>query len=326
MFVKERGENFRVIRHWRLGGRLLSNNELGHMIRRREISGLHLYDRETGLHCLLDEVEVPREEAELCGPRHLSLMLTNRCNYHCEYCYVIKGNEDISFSFLEQVCSAAAELQVLDLTLGGGEPTLHPLFEPMVKFVWRNYDFGLSVTTNAFDERSLYAIMGHVSSLRISLDQNGKRLTPQRRQLLERLSQCCSVGVNLLYSSGAHDWFSVTLKELLAIGLRDVLVIPQHDNGRFILSEEDWHQLGELLGGDSGIHFMITEDAQTHLPVHTLETAHQGEYLFAHIDAHGYIHNRSWGPAICRVSSNAEIVSELRKQNPIRRNRDEDLD
>jgi hypothetical protein len=296
------------------------------MIRRREISGLHLYDRKTGLHCLLDEAKVASQEAELCGPRHLSLMLTNRCDSHCDYCYVTKGKEDISFSFLEYVCSAANELQVLDLTLGGGEPTMHPHFERMVKHIWQNYDFGLSVTTNGFDENSLYAIAGHISKIRISIDQECKRLTLRRKKLLEKLRQFCSIGINLLYSPDSYAWASMTCKELFSIGLKDILVIPQHDNGNFVLSEVDWRQLGELFQSDYGIQFMVTEDAQNYIKVPTLKTAHDKEYLFAHIDAFGCVRNRSWGPAICKLTTASEIVSEIRKQHPIRRNTYENLD
>jgi sulfatase maturation enzyme AslB (radical SAM superfamily) len=96
------------------------------MLTRREASGLHLYDRRTGIHCLLAEVAVPGSEAALCEPRHLSVALTKRCNLACHYCYSDNNGEDMPAELFGEVCAAAAG-QVLDLTLGGGECQLRPL-------------------------------------------------------------------------------------------------------------------------------------------------------------------------------------------------------
>lgn len=45
-------------------------------------SGLHIFDRETGLNILLDEVRVPLE-GWAAAPRQVSVALTNACDLSC---------------------------------------------------------------------------------------------------------------------------------------------------------------------------------------------------------------------------------------------------
>jgi MoaA/NifB/PqqE/SkfB family radical SAM enzyme len=58
------------------------------------------------------------------------LMLTDRCNMSCEHCCFscTKNGTDMSLEVFEKALSYCDEY----VTLGGGEPTLHPQFEKML--------------------------------------------------------------------------------------------------------------------------------------------------------------------------------------------------
>ena len=108
---------------------------------RKEISGLHLYNKLDGLHILFDEINFKDEDILYTGPRQLSIMLTKKCNLKCSYCYASKGDSELDWELLQQILEVAQNMNVLDITLGGGEPTLYSRFEDLVKLINEKYDF-----------------------------------------------------------------------------------------------------------------------------------------------------------------------------------------
>jgi hypothetical protein len=56
---------------------------------RMSASGVHLFDRVSGVNVLLDEVRVPAGRFSR-APRYLSIALTNACELRCFYCYAPK--------------------------------------------------------------------------------------------------------------------------------------------------------------------------------------------------------------------------------------------
>jgi hypothetical protein len=254
-------------------------------------------------------------------------MLTNRCLCDCQYCYVDKGTQDIPVDLLWAACAAAKDLGVLDVTLGGGEPTLHPCFVECVRSIWANFPFGLSVTSNGTNEESLLAVSDCVSQIRVSIDPFKKALDARRTATIRRLAEQAPVAINLLYVPNTRDWATLVLDTLLEIGIRDVLLIPQHELGVFRLLEADWRAIEDMVRSTPAARFAITGDADDYLDLPSLRTSHENEYLFAHIDMHGNIRRRSWGPILGKATSLLEFVTALRKLHPlVERERNEILD
>lgn len=289
------------------------------MRKRSEISGLHHYDRVSGMHVLLDAVPLHLDVAAKTGPRHLSLKLTDDCNLKCPYCYTRKGSQYITGDMVAAVAAAADELQVLDLTLGGGEPTMHPEFPQFAKRLWSNHTFGLSVTTNGLLPKPLIAAAPYLSSVRVSIDNMRKPLTDITVELILQLSDSTHVGVNLLVPPGNQDWIGDALRRLDSAGAADVLILPEHDRGIFRLSPAEWASLDHIVSDFGSIAFSITAGARRYSSLPTLDTSHPDEFLFAHIDTHGGIHEYSWGPEIASGTTTGELVASLRQIHPIRR-------
>lgn len=293
---------------------------------RREISGPHHYDKKSGLHVLLDEVNVSKEEAVNCGPRHLSLMLTRRCNLNCPFCYVEKTNADAPLDFLFNICEAAKELQILDLTLGGGEPTLHDAFVEFVSHAWENYNFGISVTTNATDIEPLIKVAGMLSSVRVSTDKHSRPLNQKLSQNISNLAKVHKAGANILWSPGSASWVQETISKLALLGTSNFLLIPEHINGKYILNEDDWIDLDKYVQDQSeNYQIMVTSDATQKIKTPFLPTENSSEYSFAHIDESGNIRRRSWGASVGKAQDKKEIIHFLKQLNPLRREKYENL-
>src|SRR5947207_1429021 len=90
-------------------------------------SGVHLFDRLSGLNILIDEI-VPPEDAWSKAPRQVSIALTNACDLRCAYCFAPKSRSVLP---LENVRKWLHELDAhgtIGVGFGGGEPTLFPGF------------------------------------------------------------------------------------------------------------------------------------------------------------------------------------------------------
>ncbi len=106
------------------------------------------------------------------------LMITNRCNMRCEHCCnsCTEIGSDMTMETFRNACKII-ETHEMDVSLGGGEPTLHPLFWEFFGLTLRfsNPEMPPFVATNGSMERDAMAL-AHlasrgVASVRLSYDQ-----------------------------------------------------------------------------------------------------------------------------------------------------------
>ena len=84
------------------------------------------------------------------SPLDAHIVLTTRCNLYCKGCYnTIKSDakKDMSLDFAKSIIDKLAELNVLSLSFGGGEPTMHPQLFEIAKYT-REKNILPNVTTN----------------------------------------------------------------------------------------------------------------------------------------------------------------------------------
>ena len=104
---------------------------------------------------------------------NLQMELTSRCNERCIHCYIPHEckNTDIKPELFYSVLDQCREMCVLELTLSGGEPMLHPQFLEFVKTA-KNYDFSLNILSNLTllnDEIVNVLKISRISSVQTSL-------------------------------------------------------------------------------------------------------------------------------------------------------------
>ncbi|MDR3049872.1 MAG: radical SAM protein [Elusimicrobiota bacterium] len=75
--------------------------------------------------------------------------LTSRCNERCIHCYIPHENKisDIDPALYYKTLEQCKDLGILNLTLSGGEPMLHPNFSDFLRKA-KEYDFSISVLSN----------------------------------------------------------------------------------------------------------------------------------------------------------------------------------
>lgn len=149
----------------------------------------------------------------------MNILLTNRCNRRCPYCF---AQERVSFSDGEdQVSSAPPFISdegfeiAVDLAkksglpvvgILGGEPSLHPRFVDYLKMTWEA-GLGTKVFTNGlWREEQIEAVerteKKHQKKLNIVLNANGPARTPEAQQkaqehFLSRLGRFCALSFNI---------------------------------------------------------------------------------------------------------------------------------
>lgn len=80
---------------------------------------------------------------------NLHIEITSRCNERCMHCYIPREhrNTDIESSMFHDILKQCREMNVLHLTISGGEPMLHGNFIEFLRLC-REYEFSVNVLTN----------------------------------------------------------------------------------------------------------------------------------------------------------------------------------
>lgn len=105
----------------------------------------------------------------------LHLYLTNKCNLSCPHCYMFSGIAEVNELYTTEVKKLISDFVHIDngvvVTLSGGEPTLRPDFDEIVKYA---YSAGLEVKllTNAtqISPERVALLSKYISSVQISID------------------------------------------------------------------------------------------------------------------------------------------------------------
>ncbi len=292
---------------------------------RKEASGIHLFDRVSGLHILLDEVKVPPESCSV-APRTVSIALTNICDLKCSFCYAPKNWDTLSLNFTLALTKKLDELGSLEITFGGGEPLLYPSFSELCNWIWNNTCLAISVTTHGhhLSKRIISEIEGKISSIRFSIDGVEPYYSEVKGKPLHRLLSIIQdvrgkipFGINTVISPGKVSELIGLIKLAIDIDAQNILIIPEHHNGVFNLSKSEWEELNEIIDAwKSKIQLHLAYDAYNYLDVDCLQTEIDNEFLFAHISADGKLRVNSF----CEDGIRIEDINRLEEYFKILKN------
>lgn len=270
---------------------------------RKEISGLHYFNRVTGLHILMDEIMIPKEQIQQT-PRTVSIALTNVCDLKCHFCYAPKNRHTLAFDYLISLCKQLDSLGVLEITFGGGEPTLYPKFEELCSWVWENTSLGISFTTHGhhINDAFINNIRNKVSSIRFSIDGSESRYSDIRgKNLDDVITKIKSIngqipfGINCVVSKGQTEELKKVIELAINLQANNVLIIPEHTDGVFQITLADWEQIDKIIKFyNDQIELLVTYEAGNYLKSKTLEVSSNQEYLFAHISADNRLKQNSF--------------------------------
>ncbi len=181
-----------------------------------------LFDRDTGRNVLVRGAETANRVQT--APRVVQMALTNACNKTCGFCYrPMEAKSAWSFDDVLAFGEMLSGWGVLELALGGGEPTVFPRFAELVRALWSSTHLAVSFTTNGtrLTDELLDSIQGFVGQIQVSVyddeDTSG---------VIDRLvARGVRFGLNYLVTPRRLRTLDADLLDWSAHGVRDVLLL-----------------------------------------------------------------------------------------------------
>ena len=267
-------------------------------------SGVHIFDRRTGLNLLLDEVNVPESSWD-CAPRQVSVALTNACDLACPYCYAPKFPAAVCS---DRVVNWLTELDAhgcLGVGFGGGEPTLYRDFSGLCRQVAKSTGLAVTFTTHAhwLDDKFAASLAGSVHFVRVSMDGVGRTYESLRgrsfetlRKRLETVRALSRFGINFVVNR--HTFADLDAATALAaeVGATDFLLLPeQPTNATSGIDTGTAESLRRWVWSYRGtVRLSVSEAGGDGLPTCHPLPAEVGLSAYVHIDAAGTLKRSSY--------------------------------
>lgn len=183
---------------------------------------LLLFDRETGQNQLWSGGETA--QLRQLAPRVLQIAITNVCNKTCAFCYrPLDAASAWTFDDLLELARFADKWGVLELALGGGEPTVLPRFSELVRAIWNETGLAVNFTTNGsrLTPALLRELRGVYGQIQLSIYDDDDYLA-----VIGRLVDAgARFGLNYLVTPARLATLEVDLWALVERGVRDVLLL-----------------------------------------------------------------------------------------------------
>lgn len=283
-------------------------------------SGIHLFDRASGLNILIDEV-VPPETVWAAAPRQVSIAITNTCDLACSYCFAPKTRAILAS---DRILSWLNELDAngtIGIGFGGGEPTLYPQFADLCAHAARNTGLAVTFTTHGhhLDNSLLAMLKGNVHFIRVSMD--GIDATYERlrarsfnvlRERLIAIKKVVPFGINYVVNSDTIQDIDAAADFAEKSGASEFLLLPERPlNKESGFTGETAEELRTWIGRYSGrMRLSISERGVEGIPICNLFVNESGLRAYAHIDAHGVLKCTSFDNEGVTIGSNS-IMSAL---------------
>jgi sulfatase maturation enzyme AslB (radical SAM superfamily) len=267
-------------------------------------SGIHLFNRKTGLNVLLDEVRVP--PALWAGaPRQVSIALTNKCDLACPYCFAPKNPIELEF---DRVTTWLDELDAngcLGIGFGGGEPTLYQRLAELCHYATQSTSLAVTLTTHAhhLDNDLVAALSGSVHFMRVSMD--GVETTYEElrghsfaafQRSLEKVRSIAPFGINYVVNARTLPDLDAAAKLAADAGATEFLLLPEQSvQGAGGIDDQTAQALKHWIIGYGGdVPITVSEAGADGLPICNPigDERDLGEY--AHIDASGILKRTSF--------------------------------
>ena len=142
----------------------------------------------------------------LSAPVLADIHITTRCNLRCPHCYANSGGNGIDMA-LADFCLAVDECKkagVFQIALGGGEPTLHPLFTNFLKEI-RQRGIVPNVTTNGknLSWKTIYHLAKYAGATALSAEEIGKEFEERRNfpftDFIKTVKKLKAAGIKLVF-------------------------------------------------------------------------------------------------------------------------------
>ncbi len=188
------------------------------------------------------------------APVEAQLIVTRRCNLSCGYCTEYdQVSGMIPLETLQRRIDALHRLHVVNISLLGGEPLMHPDLPAIVAYGDRGAQ--VSVTTNGFlITEDLIRRFNHagLANMEVSIDatkvdrtafiQKCLKTVRPKLDLLQELAEF-DVHINLVLCEQTKDDFAHTIRELNALGFRVSIDLLHDSRGEIAIGGDEYLRL-----------------------------------------------------------------------------------
>lgn len=198
-------------------------------------AGVHLFDRDSGLNILFDEVKVPAERVSQ-APRYLSVALTNACELRCAFCYAPKRSAVLD---VDRVAAWAVELDragCLGVGFGGGEPTAYRQFARLCARVAESTSMAVTFTTHGhrLTPELADALRGSIHFARLSVDGVGATYERIRGRPFSAVASAAAllrtvapIGINVVVNADTIGELDDLAGFAADVGASELLLLPR---------------------------------------------------------------------------------------------------
>ncbi len=267
-------------------------------------SGIHVFNRTTGLNVLFDEVRVP--EAMWAGaPRHVSIALTNACDLACPYCFVPKNHAVLDFGRITDWLNELDVKGCLGVGFGGGEPALYPRLAELCHYAAKQTSLAVTLTTHGHRlDRGLVAMLaGVVHFVRVSMDGvgatyealRGRSFTEFRRRF-EDVQSLAPFGINYIVNSHTLPDLDAAVTLAAEVGAVEFLLLPEQPvRGSGGIDDQTAQAFQRwVIGYRGSIPLAVSERGADGLPTCNPLFGETELCGYAHIDATGILKRSSF--------------------------------
>jgi sulfatase maturation enzyme AslB (radical SAM superfamily) len=267
-------------------------------------SGIHIFDRASGLNVLFDEVR-PLQSQWAKAPRQVSIALTNACDLACPFCFTPKTHSEL---VVEKVFRWLDDLDTngcLGVGFGGGEPTLYPHLIALCRYAAQNTGLAITLTTHGhnLNDEIIAELTGSVHFVRVSMDGVGATYEALRCRSfvelcsrLEVLRSLAPFGINFVVNERTiHDLDAATLLAA-ELGAVEFLLLPEQPvegvGGIDIVTSQKFRDWVCLYHGS--VPLTVSENGADGLPTCNPFEFETGLQAYVHIDAAGILKRTSF--------------------------------
>jgi pyruvate-formate lyase-activating enzyme len=290
-------------------------------------SGIHIFDRLSGLNLLVDEL-VPPEASWAAAPRQISIALTNVCDLACTYCFAPKTPAMLAFDSIVSWLSELDANGTIGVGFGGGEPTFYRKFVEPCSYAANETRLAVTFTTHGhhLNDKLIAGLKGNVHFIRISMD--GVNATYERlrgrsfealKQRMNAVKRIAPFGINYVVNSDTvHDLDAAA--ELAAVsGAAEILLLPEQPvNSSGGIDRNTTQALQNWVSQYAGkVRLAVSERGAEGLPTCNPLESEIGLRAYAHVAADGTLKCTSYEHEGVAIGSSG-IMSALRQLQTIK--------
>lgn len=284
--------------------------------------GVHLFDRDSGLNILFDEV-IPPESVWSRAPRQVSIAVTNACDLACSYCYAPKHHSVLDVNRLKSWIEELDQCGTMGLGFGGGEPTLYKHLPEVCAHAAESTTLAVTITTHGhrWNADMVSRFRGTLSFVRVSVDgvkSTYERLRGRSFSRLEAALDCIAadfkLGLNSVINADTIDDLDALADLAARYGASELLLLPEQPtavapgaDSEVLRSLESW-----ILSYDGPVSLATSADAELGVPIAEPLPREAGLRSYAHIDAGGIARASSYALDGVRIDNDGAMVAFAR--------------